>query len=124
MLDELISDSAHANRLSMNLPNTEEWSLFSMTIQNITSDPTIIAQRLIDKHTHDMLIQATGSQITLGNYDMYASPQVNPPVGNTCPKKFKPQGKPRQFTGQARENQGQDIHPKCQYCGISGHIEE
>jgi hypothetical protein len=91
MLDKPISDSAHANRLLlMNLPNTEEWSLFLMTIQNITSNPTIIAQRLIDKHTHDKLIQATGSQITLRNCIMYASPQVNPPAGNTCPKKFKP----------------------------------
>jgi hypothetical protein len=55
LLGEPISDQAHANLLLMNLPNTDEWNLFAMTIHNITTDPLVIGQRLTEKYARDCL---------------------------------------------------------------------
>jgi hypothetical protein len=151
LLDEPISDQAHGNRLLMNLPDTEEWKLFAMTIRNITSDPVTITQRLLDKYAHDRLLQANNASNSIGTRTLLAGAQG---YSSTSLSRQQQQYK-QQYRGKNRRGnrggrsfnyydstgprdhtnrlQNQLLHPfppnqserrpKCNYCHKLGHLE-
>ena len=115
LLGDNISNTMHATRLLMNLPNTENWRLFASSVQIHTQDPSEVARLLTNKYAQDRLFKARTHDITIGVSALQVS---ETPLRSEESKKSKKKAK------KEKQEDTDRFIPKCSYCKRQGHTDD